>query len=273
MLINFMKKIKPHLPLIIVRFLSYVYYRICMKSFCMYLDFKENTYCAENAIPRASLRYRVNGIPDVSSFLSEGEKCSDDLIDVLAKTGRALDSFQHILDFGSGCGRTLRWLGRYSDRSSFYGTDIDSEAIDFCRDAMTKMHFSVNKSMPPLEYPEAHFDLIYSISVFTHINEEFQFRWLAELERVSKPGGIVLLSIHGQHCWNNLPTEYSSKINFKGFLFVEENIWKGIFPEWYQTAFHTEEYVRNNFSKYFSIIDYIPRGISDFQDLVVLQKV
>jgi hypothetical protein len=114
--------------------------------------------------------------------------------------------------------------------------------------------------------------LVYSISVLTHLDEEFQFLWLAELARIVKPGGLILLSVHGSQSWKTLSVEYVAKIRTNGFLYISENVWKGIFPNWYQTAFHSEEYVRAEFSRYFNVVEYIPQGISGFQDLIVLEK-
>jgi SAM-dependent methyltransferase len=41
------------------------------------------------------------------------------------------------------------------------------------------------------------FDLIIGISVCTHLSEANQERWLTELRRISRPGGLVLLSVQG----------------------------------------------------------------------------
>ena len=270
MLIELLKKAKPYMPLLLVRLLEYLYYRLYMKALCLYLNRTES--CAEAGIPKASLRYRVNGTPHRENFLSEGENCSKDLVRALVKTGRKLDSFHHVLDFGCGCGRTLRWFAGQTTASRFYGTDIDAEAISFCRGSMKQISFSINGPLPPLEYPAAQFDLIYCISVFTHLNEEYQLRWLAELQRVAKPGGILLLSVHGEHCWHNLPVQQVSRLREQGFLFLAQDVWKGIFPNWYQTAFHTEDYVGRVFSRYFSVVEYVPRGISDYQDLVIVRN-
>ena len=40
-----------------------------------------------------------------------------------------------------------------------------------------------NQPLPPLDYPDATFDLIFNHSVFTHIDEQYQDAWLAELLR------------------------------------------------------------------------------------------
>lgn len=271
-LIDIVKKMKPYLPLFMVKLLGFIYYRIYMTVLCAYLDRTEKATCARQRLPQASLRYRVNGTPQLTSFLLEGKRCSKDLLAALAGIGKQIDSFKNVLDFGCGCGRTLRWFENHAVTISFAGTDIDVQAINFCQQTFGAMHFSVNSPLPPLEFHDDQFDLIYSISVLTHLNEEYQFRWLEELKRIVKPEGIVLLSIHGQNCWSKLPAVYQSTINTNGFLFIKENVWKGIYPEWYQTSFHTETYVREKFSTYFLVLDYLPKGISEFQDLVILQK-
>jgi methylase of polypeptide subunit release factors len=47
---------------------------------------------------------------------------------------RTLDSFESILDFGCGCGRMLLWLPELGRKRALHGTDIDADAIDWCRE-------------------------------------------------------------------------------------------------------------------------------------------
>ena len=266
--------IKPCVPRQALPIITSIY-RIYMKIFCWYVGLWDQRYIKRAGfahLPPASLRYRVHGSPDIDSFLEAGKKCSQDIEAALAKIGKNLGSFQHILDFGCGCGRTLMCFANHSRSLHFYGTDIDADAVSWCRNSLDFARFGVNKPLPPLEYPSEMFDLIYAISVFTHINEDYQYRWLSELERIAKPKGIVLLTVHGRHCWENLPYEDVAKIERAGFIFIVSNTWKGIFPEWYQVAYHTKEYVLDRYVEYFNILDYIPRGLHDLQDMVILQK-
>lgn len=271
-LIDVMKRLKPHLPLPVIRGLEFGYYRLYLRACCSYLDLATGAQCAAAGVPNASLRYRVNGRPELADFLAQGELCKNDLVRALSRTGRELGSFRNVLDFGCGCGRTLRWFAAQAHQVSFHGTDIDDQAVAFCKKAFPAMEFAVNQALPPLRYRDGEFELIYSISVLTHLDEQYQFRWLEELQRICAPGGIVLLSVHGRHCWGNLPAQMVQAIERDGFHFCAAGAWKGIFPEWYQTAFHTERYVRDTFARYFEVLDYLPRGIGDFQDLVILQK-
>src|SRR5207248_1785974 len=118
------------------------------------------------------------------------------VIAALTSVHREISSFRDVLDFGCGCGRTLRYFADQSPITDFYGTDIDAEAIAWCRRHLRFAKFKVNQALPPLSYRAEKFDLVYAVSVFTHIDEEYQFRWLDELRRITKPRGIVIVTTH-----------------------------------------------------------------------------
>ncbi len=269
-----LKSVKPYIPRRALP-LARSAYRTYMRVLCWYVGLRDRRYVEETGfvrLPPASLRYRVHGSPTTDGFLKVGKRWSETIEAVLEKIGKDFDSFQNVLDFGCGCGRTLIWFANPPRSPQLYGTDIDAEAISWCRDNLDFAEFSVNDALPPLEYPSESFDLVYAISVFTHLDEDYQFRWLDELNRITKREGIVLLTVHGRHFWKNLPREDIIDIEKKGFKFIASNAMKGIFPEWYQNAYHTEEYVLDRYSRYFDVLDYIPRGMRNRQDVVVLQK-
>ena len=246
-----------------------------MRLLNWYIDLRERRDAGKTELahlPPASLRYRVHGSPYAKGFLKVGRRCSEDIEAALQKIGKDFDSFQNVLDFGCGCGRTLVWFAGRSRSSRLHGTDIDAEAISWCRNNLDFAEFGVNNPLPPLEYPSEAFDLVYAISVFTHLDEDYQFRWLNELKRVTKLGGVVLLTIHGPRTWRDLREEDVVEIEREGFKFISSNAMKGIFPEWYQNTYHTKEYILDEYSKYFDVLDYIPRGMNGYQDVVLLQK-
>jgi SAM-dependent methyltransferase len=269
-----LESVKPYIPSGALP-LARATYRTYMRMLCWYTDLRDPRYAKKaefDRLPPASLRYRVHGSHTVDGFLKVGKRCSEDIEAALEKVGKGFDSFQNVLDFGCGCGRTLIWFADQAHSSRLHGTDVDAEAISWCRDNLDFAEFGVNDPLPPLNYPSETFDFIYAISVFTHLDEDYQFRWLDELKRVTRPGGIVLLTVHGPHSWKNLPREDVTDIEERGFKFIASNTMKGIFPEWYQNAYHTKEYVLDRYSGYFHVLEYVPRGMSHRQDVVVLQK-
>jgi SAM-dependent methyltransferase len=210
-------------------------------------------------LPPPELRYRVSASPDAEDFVAVGKRCATDIESALRKVGLKLESFPRILDFGCGCGRTLVHMRSLMACAQFDGTDIDAKAIAWCKQHLKFANFSLSKESPPIEYSSDTFDFIYAISVFTHLDEDYQFRWLEELRRIAKPGAILLLTVD------------SSLLGEKDFVF-KRSYEEGLFPSWYQNAFHSKEYVFNNFGKYFHVLGYFPRTLNDLQDVVVLQK-
>ena len=227
---------------------------------------------ANTPLPPEALRHRVHGAADEQSFLDVGRQCAQDILAGLQRIGRAPDSFESVLDFGCGCGRVLRWLAPELTPARLFGTDIDRQAVAWCSKNLPGIAWSVNAGLPPTGYAAQSFDLIYAISVFSHLDEDFQFYWLNELRRITKPDGIVLLSIHGSYYLDTLEEGMVAEIKAKGMLFVVSDGWKNIFPDWYQIALHTKEYVLGSYGRYFDVLEYIPGGMGGVQDLVVLQR-
>ncbi|MHB8647899.1 MAG: class I SAM-dependent methyltransferase [Thermomicrobiales bacterium] len=223
-------------------------------------------------LPPEALRFRVHGDNDIEGFERNSKITYDSLIAALTSVHRPLASFHDVLDFGCGCGRTLRYFAGHAGKTNFYGTDIDAEAIAWCRRHLRFASFKVNRPLPPLSYRAGTFDLIYAISVFTHIDEEYQFRWLDELRRVMKRQGIVVITTHGPHLIQALPEEERASAEQAGFSFIRSDYWQGIFPDWYQSAYHMPGYIREHFNQFFDILNYLPRGMGEYQDLWVLQK-
>jgi len=234
--------------------------------------------------PGEELVNRVTGGTDRTNFFSSGRQSVRDLEAVLALIHRRLSDYEVILDFGSGCGRIMLWLEHLSANSSLHGVDIDERAIQWSRDNMPWGTFKANQPLPPLDYPDATFDLVYNHSVFTHIDENYQDQWLAELRRVVKPGGHLILSVHGEAAFlvfeENVgksgvgdPSLIRRELSTKGISFIHDDAFTGgPFPDFYHSTFHAPWYVFQHWARYFTIAAYVPRGSMGFQDFVLLQR-
>ena len=108
-------------------------------------------------VPGEELISRVAGGPDLASFFWSGQQSVCDLERTLAIAGRSLDSFESILDFGCGCGRMLLWMEEIGRSRMLYGTDIDPDAIAWCRTHIPYAEVSVNSADPPLPYDDGSF--------------------------------------------------------------------------------------------------------------------
>ena len=228
------------------------------------------------AIPPADIRYRV-----VSRSLSEyeylrvGLDVKASIEGALAAAGTRIEDLSAVLDWGCGCSRVMRhWAGLFGS-IAFSGTDIDDVMITWDKANVSGVRFAVNGAQPPLPTDDAEFDLVYGASVFTHLDEPMQQMWLAELQRVLKPGGILLLSTHGPSVFdlNRAAFTEAEAASFRenGFVYIR-NIVDGVLPDWYQTSFQTRAHVERTFSPHFDVIDHVARGMTNFQDLAICRK-
>ncbi|MBI4442799.1 MAG: class I SAM-dependent methyltransferase [Acidobacteria bacterium] len=221
------------------------------------------------SLPPARLRFRVAESTSASLFFRVGERASKDIEVVLAEAGYAVNNFTNILDFGCGCGRTLTWLLARFPAVNWQGTDVDAEAIEWCRRYIPNASFRVNTSLPPLDYPNATFDLVYAVSVFTHLSDEYQHAWIPEFRRVLRPSGLLLLTFHSEHVWKALDDDLD--IERRGLVFRTSTKLKGILPEWYQTTLQTADHILNSLSRHFTVVRHSSRGLGD-QDVVIARR-
>jgi trans-aconitate methyltransferase len=222
-----------------------------------------------DAMPPRHLRERVHGAPDAISFHRVGLQVSLDLDAVLASYSDAVARHPKVLDFGCGCGRVLWHVKRRHPSWTIVGRDIDAEAIAWCRQNLhTLGEFDTNEHWPPTLLESAAFDLIYAISVFTHLGEDMQFAWLDELRRLARPGALLLLSVHPISLATRTLAQQARK---KGFTYSIGEGTTGL-PDFYQTTLHSRAYVTDQWSRYFDIVDVIERAINNHQDLVVARR-
>lgn len=222
-------------------------------------------------LPPEHLRKRVHGDATETSFTTVGKLVAVNILSALRET-TALAGSPRILDFGCGCGRIVRYFHKLSGPCSLYGTDIDGEAIAWCRSNLQELgEFSTNRTSPPLRYENDYFDFVYSISIFTHLPEDMQWAWLEELRRVTRPGGYLLLTVHGEELFNGAPEAYRRQLREKGFYYSIGAITDGL-PDFYQTTYHTDDYIRSRWSRLFTIEKVVKRGIANKQDLVLCRK-
>ena len=233
--------------------------------------------------PGEELTSRVTGVTDRKWFFETGERSVADTQAVLSILGKGLDSFETILDFGCGCGRMLLWLEEVGAKCSLHGVDIDERAIRWVQDNIPYVTATVNQPLPPLDYPDGFFDLIFNHSVFTHIDAHYQDLWLAELRRVTKPGATLVLSVHGENAFFEYeqasrnaggdPQPARDQLARDGIAFIREDPWVGSpFPDFYHTTFHAPWYVFAHWGRFFHIKAFVPRGSLGHQDLVLLER-
>jgi SAM-dependent methyltransferase len=223
--------------------------------------------------PDAVHRRRVHGGTDPDTFRRVGATAFAGLRDGLrAVTGKNFADFPRVLDWGCGCGRVTRHFAGLP--VAVTGVDVDTETVGWCREHLTGT-FRPIPLHPPTDLPSASFDLAIGVSIFTHLTEPVQFEWLAELRRLVRPGGVLLMTVHGEGmaAANPIPGPVARSLFARGFYDFPNRVYDAALAEtdYYRNTLHTAGYVRREWGKFFDVLDVLPCHIGR-HDLVVLRR-
>jgi SAM-dependent methyltransferase len=220
-------------------------------------------------IPPGSLIHKVANTESVPWFLSTGQAAADCLVAALKKNGLEFKSLGSVLDFGCGIGRVMRhWAEMSGPR--FHGTDYNPALITWCRDNLDFAEYRTNTLSGRLDYRGDTFDLVYALSVFTHLDAALQMFWMDELYRVLKPGGMAFITVHGRHYLSHL-TDIERQDFEAGKSVVRLAKREGSND---CASFHPESAVRTSLAARFEVMDFLPEGAlgNPRQDAYLLRK-
>lgn len=225
--------------------------------------------------PDPARRQRVHGSTDLEPFRQMGGTGFQRLRDALLRCfSTVFSDYPRVLDWGCGCGRVLRYFHDVPG-CRVVGADIDADNLAWCRANLPFAEYVTVPLHPPTPLPADGFDLAFGLSVFTHLKEPDQFEWLAELARVVRPGGVVLVTYHGEAAvaTSRLPKRLYQRLHRTGFLDLANVQYDADLPEqnYYRDTFHTDAYIRREWAKHFEVVDLLPMWIGS-QDLAVLRR-
>jgi ubiquinone/menaquinone biosynthesis C-methylase UbiE len=255
----------------VARGVYYRLYRASVRARCAWADYREIRDPGAPPLPPAMLRFRVSETIPAGEFVRVGHGVAGMVAGAIAEARGPLQPGDRVLDFGCGCARTLAWFMKAHPDVEFHGSDVDAEAIEWCSRNLPDGHFERNDYLPPLPYPDSHFDVVYCVSVFTHLNEGMQDQWLAELHRVLKPGGLLLFTVHGENALSTLSGVDLAELRSAGFLHRRSKKLSGVVPEWYHTSWHTRGYIAERCARWFGDIRYSSTP-GNLQDLVTARR-
>jgi SAM-dependent methyltransferase len=221
-------------------------------------------------VPPPRLRIEVAGTAGLQWFLDSGRQQAGIIRSAVERNGARLESAGSLLDFGCGCGRVLRhWAGL--EGPAIHGSDYNERLVGWCAANLPFVSASVNELAPPLGYEGEQFDLVYAISVFTHLPHDLERAWIDELSRITAPGGLLLLTTHGDSYADRLDADERATYD-SGEPVVR---WPGVAGSNLCTTFHPKSYIRTRLAPGLELLEHTPNGGtlgSREQDLVVFRK-
>jgi ubiquinone/menaquinone biosynthesis C-methylase UbiE len=227
----------------------------------------------------------VGGETDLRQFLKIGYDCYLSILPPL----KSLADGARLLDFGVGCGRTIRFFYRQCDQYELHGCDVDASSISYLKDRVPFIKAIATSNRPPLPYSANYFDAVYCISVFTHFTAVAFSEWLLEICRVLKPHATLALTLHGEHSFDlverNPQHRKSIRIDeasyqqsrgcmaSEGFVFAHQYVGSAdIDEDRYGINFISMDMFVRATRSWFDLVSYEPERIGGWQDLAVLRK-
>lgn len=212
--------------------------------------------------------YRLN----YKWYYEDGRNTAEEIVTLLSKYFDLTKQNTRILDWGCGPGRIVRHFPRLLRNAEIHGTDYNETYINWCRENLKEINFSMNKIEPPVKYKDSFFDAVMGLSIFTHLSEKNHFDWIKELHRIIKFGGGMLITTQGEAYYPKL-TEPEKKIFNSNQLVTRQYLDEG--NRLYST-FHPIEFMKKLLAGRFEIIEHI-RGKSEknesSQDSWLLKKI
>ncbi len=179
----------------------------------------------EIALPPDYLMYEAYKL-DYKNYFFDGKITAGEYFDIFKEHINVENA--RILEWGCGPGRIIRHLPEVAKKYNckVYGTDYNKQSIEWCKEQLADITFSLNNLNPPLPYADSFFEVVYGISIFTHLSENLHYEWFNELMRILKPSGILMISTQGEAFMEKLTEE--EQILFKaGELVVRGNVKEG----------------------------------------------
>jgi SAM-dependent methyltransferase len=222
-------------------------------------------------LPPRPLAIRA-GVPDpadvIASYRAVGRDSRTTILELLESGGTGF-SFKgkRVLDFGCGSGKVMRHFLAEAADCELCGCDIDERSVDWINAELhPPLSAFANGEAPPLDQPSSSFDLIWSVSVFTHLTDHWA-GWLAELHRVLKPGGLAIISFLGgamYEVWNDEAWD-PDRIGMTVLNHGQD--WELGGP----TVFHSPWWLREHWGRAFEIVE-MREGIAPREHGLVLLR-
>ena len=204
-------------------------------------------------IPPLALMVRTVGHADWRAFLRTGKATAEALDGHAKAAGLGFAQARRILDLGCGCGRVIRHLPAMT-QAELYGADYNKSLLSWCAENLPGRYLR-NGLNPPLKVSDDQFDIVYLLSVFTHLRIPTQRIWLQEFARIIRPGGLALITFHEEtHMGFPDTPEARAAIAAKGFYYNNNMVEGSNLISTFQTKALAEEI----FSAYFEIVRIAP---------------
>ncbi|MGQ8876876.1 class I SAM-dependent methyltransferase [Delftia sp. NA_296.1] len=203
-------------------------------------------------------------------YFADGWRTLSELMLLLEAVDKPLLRTASVLEFASGHGRFTRHLVKALGAERVTVSDIVVDAVDFSQQTFGVKGFASASVPEQVRWPQQ-YELVFVLSLFSHLPRSTWTRWLQVLRDAVAPGGLLVFSTHGMKA-----ADFDSvKLDDEGFFFAPSSESNAIDANEYGTAFTSEQFVLDRIAETWGADALRHRSLVHFwnhQDAYVLQR-
>jgi ubiquinone/menaquinone biosynthesis C-methylase UbiE len=225
--------------------------------------------CPSFIPPPCYINFETTNSVDLEFYFKSGFEHSIFIQNLITKYLKIKNKKIKILDWGCGTSRVLRHLD--DNKCLRFGVDYNDESIKYNQKKIKNVRFVKCGVNPPLIFENSFFDVVYSISVFTHLSENAIVSWMGEMHRVIRNGGLYIFTVNGDYFEKGLNTNELLKYRNEGKYF-RSNYMEG--KKWF-TSYTRKSFVENIIKDNYELREFIPGPSFTFfyQDFFILEVI
>ena len=183
----------------------------------------------------------VNPLRD---YLADGWRTLAELLLLLEQVDKPLLGVNRFLEFASGHGRFTRHLIKAIGVQRVVVSDVVSDAMRFAETTFG-VEARLSSAQPrALTWPER-YDVVFVLSLFSHLPLRTWGDWLSTLWQAVGPGGVLVFSTHGLEAVRRAGVT----LDEQGFHFTPSSESNAINQQEYGTAFTSDSFVRGQIAE------------------------
>ena len=206
----------------------------------------------------------------IRDYLADGWRTMSELVLLLEEVNHPLLRTKSVLEFASGHGRFTRHLVKALGAERVVANDVVVDSVEFERKTFGVEGF-VSPSVPEqVQWNQQH-DLVFVLSLFTHLPASTWSRWLRRIFDMVAPGGVLVFTTHGAEAVR----KQNVTLDENGYFFVASSESNAIDGQEYGTTFTSEAFVRARIAETLPearLLKVAERQFWHHQDAIVIEK-
>jgi len=203
----------------------------------------------------------------VREYLSDGWWTLSQLMALMDAIGHPLTRVDSMLEFAAGFGRFTRHLAPLLG-ARLTSADVHPGSVDFLRDELGVEAFYSAGDPKTLAIP-GRYDLVFVLSMFTHLPPVAWNAWMKTLLAAVSPGGHLVFTVHGE----DIARRQGVAFGDDGTHFIAMSESTALERDTYGTTYTTRAFVEREVERAFgrASTHYAETAFWDGQDAVVVR--